>query len=57
MAYDPAAGTYVTLVPGSATNPAFTLTGGEGLIVYQIREHQVAAQKRMSAATAMFTSI
>jgi hypothetical protein len=42
MAYDPATGTYVTLVPGSATNPTFTLSGGEGLIVYQTREHQVA---------------
>jgi hypothetical protein len=42
MVYDPASSMYVTLVPGSATNPTFTLTGGEGLIVYQIREYQAA---------------
>jgi hypothetical protein len=42
MTYDPAASRYVTLVPGGATNPTFTLSGGEELIVYQIQDHQAA---------------
>jgi len=34
MVYDEREDKFVTLIPGSSSNPGFTLKGGEGLIVY-----------------------
>jgi len=41
MVYDDQADRFVTLIPGSSSNPGFTLTGGEGLIVYAKAEKQI----------------
>jgi hypothetical protein len=41
MAYDKTAGTFVTLIPGSASNESFILQGGEGLIVYASEDKDV----------------
>ncbi len=40
MAYDDQEGRFVTFVPG-ASNPAFGLSGGEGLIVYAIKDRGI----------------
>ncbi len=41
MAFERQSNRYVTLIPGSLTNPGFVLQGGDGLIVYARQEKEV----------------
>ncbi len=42
MAFDTAAGKYVTLIPEEPSNPGVILSGGEGLIVYAKQDKEIA---------------
>ena len=41
LVYDDQAGEFVTLIPGSTSNPVFMLQGGEGLIVYAKQDKEI----------------
>ena len=41
MVYDHLAGKFITMIPGSSSNPGFTLQGGEGLIVYAKQDKEI----------------
>ncbi|BBO84834.1 hypothetical protein DSCO28_54000 [Desulfosarcina ovata subsp. sediminis] len=41
MVYDNQSDEYLTLIPGSDTNPSYTLAGGEGLIVYARQDKEI----------------
>ena len=48
--YNDQAEEFVTLIPGSATNPSFMLQGGEGLIVYAKQDKEITFATLLSSA-------
>lgn len=55
MAYDEQAGSFVTLIPGDANNPSFTLENGDGLVVYAIQEKDIAFASLSCSPLDLFT--